>query len=106
MVQNLRKGVHWVRDHAAEFGIDPDHMALCGASAGGHLSCLTLVTPDVGKNKKVIQPFSAAIIFFPPTDFLKWGGYPIDYSKDNEYGKMVRSLAIARANGLSGAAFG
>src|SRR5580692_8050043 len=59
MVQNLRKGIHWVRDHAAEYGIDPDHMAICGASAGGHLACLTLVTPDVGKDKKVIQPFSA-----------------------------------------------
>ena len=97
MVQNLRKGIHWVRDHAAEFGIDPDHMAICGASAGGHLACLALVTPDVGKDKKVIQPFSAAIIFFPPTDFLEWGGYPIDYTKDNEWGKLVRSLAVSRS---------
>lgn len=100
MVQNLRKGIHWVRDHAAEYGIDPDHMALCGASAGGHLACLTMVTPDVGKDKKVIQPFSAAIIFFPPTDFLEWGGYPIDYSKDNEWGKLVRSLAVSRSERL------
>ena len=28
MVQNLRKGIHRVRDHAGEFGIDPDHMGL------------------------------------------------------------------------------
>src|ERR1700693_2446789 len=56
MVQNLRKGIHWVRDHAGEFGIDPDHMGLCGASAGGHLACLALVTPDIGKDHKVIQP--------------------------------------------------
>ncbi|HET6325502.1 MAG TPA: alpha/beta hydrolase [Planctomycetaceae bacterium] len=100
MVQNLRKGIHWVRDHSAEFGIDPDHMAICGASAGGHLACLTLVTPDVGKDKKVIQPFAAAIIFFPPTDFVEWGGYPIDYSKDNEWGKLVRSLAVSRSERL------
>jgi acetyl esterase/lipase len=100
MLQNLRKGIHWVRDHAAEFGIDPDHMAICGASAGGHLACLALVTPDVGKDKKITQPFSAAIIFFPPTDFIEWGGYPIDYSKDNEWGKLVRSLAISRSERL------
>jgi acetyl esterase/lipase len=100
MVQNLRKGIHWVRDHAGEFGIDPDHMALCGASAGGHLACLALVTPDVGKDHKVIQPFAAAIIFFPPTDFLHWGGYPIDYSKDNDWGKLVRSLAVSRGERL------
>jgi acetyl esterase/lipase len=100
MVQNLRKGIHWVRDHAAEYGIDPDHMAICGASAGGHLACLAMVTPDVGKDKKVIQPFSAAIIFFPPTDFLEWGGYAIDYTKNNDWGKLVRSLAISRSERL------
>jgi acetyl esterase/lipase len=97
MVQNLRKGIHWVRDHAAEYGIDPDHMGICGASAGGHLACLAMVTPDVGKDKKVIQPFSAAIIFFPPTDFLEWGGYPIDFSKNNEWGGLVRGLALSRS---------
>jgi len=97
MVENLRKGIHWVRDHAAEYGIDPDHLAICGASAGGHLACLTMVTPDVDKNKKVTQPFAAAIIFFPPTDFIEWGGYPIDFSKDNDWGKLVRSLAISRS---------
>jgi acetyl esterase/lipase len=100
MVQNLRTGIHWVRDHAAEFAIDPDHMALCGASAGGHLACLAMVTPDFGKDKKVVQPFSAAAIFFPPTDFIEWGGYPIDFSKDNDWGKLVRSLAVSRSERL------
>ncbi len=102
MVQNLRKGIHWVRDHAAEYGIDPDHLAICGASAGGHLACLAMVTPDVGKDGKVIQPFSAALIFFPPTDFLEWGGYAIEYSKDNEWGHLVQSLALSREERLKG----
>jgi acetyl esterase/lipase len=100
MVQNLRKGIHWVRDHAIDYGIDPDHMAICGASAGGHLACLAMVTPDVAKDGKVIQPFSAALIFFPPTDFLEWGGYSIDYSKDNEWGHLVQSLALSREERL------
>ncbi|HEV3415854.1 MAG TPA: alpha/beta hydrolase, partial [Pirellulales bacterium] len=100
MVQNLRKGIHWVRDHAIEYGIDPNHMAICGASAGGHLACLAMVTPDVAKDGKVIQPFSAALIFFPPTDFLEWGGYSIDYSKDNEWGHLVQSLALSREERL------
>jgi acetyl esterase/lipase len=102
MVANLRKGIHWVRDHAAEFGIDPDRLALCGASAGGHLACLTMVTPDVGKDGKVIQPFAAAMIFFPPTDFIEWGGYAIDYSKDNEWGRLVQGLAVSRAERRNG----
>jgi alpha-L-fucosidase 2 len=102
MVANLRKGIHWVRDHAREFGIDPDRLALCGASAGGHLACLTMVTPDVGKDGKVIQPFAAAMIFFPPTDFIEWGGYPINYSKDNEWGRLVQGLAVSRAERRNG----
>ncbi len=34
------RAVAWVRDHAAELGIDPDRIVLVGGSAGGHLALL------------------------------------------------------------------
>lgn len=37
----LAASVAWVRAHAEEFGVAPDHVAVCGFSAGGHLAgCL------------------------------------------------------------------
>lgn len=39
-VQDVNCGVKWIKSHAAEYGIDPERMALVGGSAGGHLSLM------------------------------------------------------------------
>ncbi len=39
-VQDLDCAVRWIRQHADEYGIDADRMALVGGSAGAHLSLL------------------------------------------------------------------
>lgn len=39
-VQDLDCAVRWIRQHADEYGIDADRMALVGGSAGAHLSML------------------------------------------------------------------
>lgn len=39
-VQDVNCAVHWIRNHAEEYGIDSDRMALIGGSAGGHLAMM------------------------------------------------------------------
>jgi acetyl esterase/lipase len=96
MVKNLRTGIKWVRSHAKEYGIDPDNLGISGASAGGHLTCLTVVTtPDDPKNP---SPFKAVAVFFPPTDFLMWGKAPADASPGSRVGKVLRSLIAMRGD--------
>lgn len=80
MVQNLKTGIRYVKEHAEEYGIDPERLAITGASAGGHLTLLTLVTAmnaDASAEGS-IDPYGsdikAAAVFFPVTDFLDWGG--------------------------------
>jgi acetyl esterase/lipase len=38
--QDVNCGIKWIKQHAEEYGIDPDRLALIGGSAGGHLSLL------------------------------------------------------------------
>jgi acetyl esterase/lipase len=40
MAADVLRAVAWVREHAAELGIDPDRIVLAGGSAGGHLALL------------------------------------------------------------------
>ncbi len=49
-IVDVKRVVAWTRDHAAEFGGDPERfLAISGNSAGGHLAALTALTPgDAG----------------------------------------------------------
>ena len=39
-VDDVRASTAWVRDHAAEFGLDPSRIGAIGGSAGGHLAAM------------------------------------------------------------------
>jgi acetyl esterase/lipase len=41
---DLKAGLVWIREHAEEWGIDPDFIAVTGGSAGGHLAALMALT--------------------------------------------------------------
>ncbi len=79
IVEDMNRGVRFVRHHADEYGIDPSHIGVTGGSAGGHLS-LMLATrggpgrPDaidtVDRESSAVQ---AAALFFPITDLLNLG---------------------------------
>ena len=82
--EDIHRAVRFVRFHARDYGIDPAHLGISGASAGGHLS-LTMATqgtrgkPDakdpIDRESSAVQ---AAACFFPPTDFLNWGASGVD----------------------------
>lgn len=40
-VADSKSAVRWIRQHAEEYGIDPDRIVVAGASAGGHLAAAT-----------------------------------------------------------------
>ncbi|NQX87274.1 MAG: alpha/beta hydrolase [Halioglobus sp.] len=71
---DVKKAIAWIRQHIAEYGGNPDFVAITGGSAGGHLSSLAALTP----NCKDWQPgfesvdttLQAAIPFYGVYDFL------------------------------------
>lgn len=79
MLANLKTGIRWVKAHAKDYNIDPARLAICGASAGGHLASLATVTAEDGNPasgdelERQDTRLKAAVVFFPPTDFLHWG---------------------------------
>jgi acetyl esterase/lipase len=87
MLEHVKLGIRYVKQHAADFKIDADRLGLTGASAGGHLATLAAVTPEEAKpdaKQEVLRydtKVKAAAIFFPPTDLLDWAGKPADFEK-------------------------
>lgn len=43
---DLKAALVWIREHADEYGIDPDFIAVTGGSAGGHLTALMGLTAN------------------------------------------------------------
>jgi acetyl esterase/lipase len=46
-IVDVKRAIAWVKEHIAEHGGDPDFVAITGGSAGGHLSSLAALTPNV-----------------------------------------------------------
>ena len=71
---DVKKAIAWIRENIAEYGGNPDFIAITGGSAGGHLSSLAALTP----NRAEWQPgfedidttLQAAVPFYGVYDFL------------------------------------
>ena len=77
---DLHQAVRFIRHNAAKYGVDPGHLGITGASAGGHLS-LTIGTQGRLGDPEARDPVDressevqAVACFCPPTDFLNWSG--------------------------------
>ncbi|NNL10936.1 MAG: alpha/beta hydrolase [Pseudomonadales bacterium] len=46
-IEDVKKALAWIKQHIAEYGGDPEFIAITGGSAGGHLSSLAALTPHI-----------------------------------------------------------
>ncbi|MGH3523857.1 MAG: alpha/beta hydrolase fold domain-containing protein, partial [Mycobacterium sp.] len=51
-IVDVKRAIAWTKDHIADYGGDPDWIAITGGSAGGHLCSLAALTP----NDRQFQP--------------------------------------------------
>jgi pectinesterase len=61
-VEDVETAIRWVKQHAAEFKVDPERLALLGESAGGHLVAWAVV------RAKDDTRVAAAVPFYAPVD--------------------------------------
>jgi acetyl esterase/lipase len=55
-LDDVRRGLRWVRAHAGEFDVDPDRLVLMGLSAGAHLAMLAHLARDVAALEPDLPP--------------------------------------------------
>ncbi len=79
-IEDCKAAIRWLRANAKTYKLDPDHIGVWGASAGGHLVALLGTTGDVkeldGKAGNLDQSskVQAVVDWFGPTDLTKMGG--------------------------------
>jgi acetyl esterase len=63
-INDVEAAIRFVKDHAAEYRIDPDRIALIGESAGGQLAAMAALNNAPGTSVK------AAVLLYAPTDLV------------------------------------
>lgn len=77
-IVDVKRALAWIREHIAEYGGDPDFVAITGGSAGGHLASLAALTA----NEPGFQPgfedvdtsVACAVPFYGVYDFTNRDG--------------------------------
>lgn len=71
-VRDAKSAVRWIREHAAELGVDPDRLAAGGGSAGGHLAaCAGTIEgfDEAGEDAAISSRPNALVLFNPVVSF-------------------------------------
>ncbi len=84
---DVKCALRWVKEHAAEFKISPERIALLGRSAGAHLALLAAYSaadarlPATCADKETSEDVRAVVSFYAPVDLL--------WSYDNPANRLV-----------------
>jgi acetyl esterase/lipase len=99
-IVDLKRAVRFIRYNAAAYGIDANKIGITGTSSGGHLSLMIATADDISDPKsndpvdKVSGRVQAAAVFYPPTDFINFGGINTSGSI-NQAGLVLTGVAAA-----------
>jgi acetyl esterase/lipase len=81
-VDDMRRSVRFIRQHAKEYDVDPERLGALGGSAGGHLALVLATTGDDGDPAakddvlKGSSRIAASVSLYPPTDLRGWTTNP------------------------------
>jgi acetyl esterase/lipase len=95
--QDIQRASRFIHLHAKDYGIDSNRIGVTGASAGGNLSLLlgtagTKGNPEAGDPvEKESSRVQAVACFFPPTDFLNYGGPGVEHIKYSDFDPRFRA---------------
>lgn len=101
-VADARDAMRYLRDHAAEFGIDPDRIAAGGGSAGGHIAaCLGTIGDDAKSKPNAMLLFNPACVIAPLDGKNYWAE---DRQEEMTERMGVASEALSPAHHVSASA--
>jgi acetyl esterase/lipase len=73
-IVDVKRAIRWIREHAAEYGADPDFLCVTGGSAGGHLAALAAVSANDPRFQPGFEDadtrLAAAVPFYGVYDLL------------------------------------
>jgi acetyl esterase/lipase len=88
---DIKKAIHWIRQHIESYGGDADYIAITGGSAGGHLTALTALTPNTAEWQPGFEDADTSVQVAVP----HYGVYDLAGSTGTKAALQVRDLFLA-----------
>lgn len=96
-VVDVKRAIRWMKEHAVEYGADPDFIVVTGGSAGGHLSSLAALTPNLADFQPGFESadttVQGCVSFYGVYDFTNRDGV---YGHDGLGGLLAKWVMKAR----------
>ncbi|MEI7593735.1 MAG: alpha/beta hydrolase [Actinomycetes bacterium] len=90
---DIKAALAWIREHADEYGIDPNFVVVTGGSAGGHLATLMALTANDPRYQPGFEladtSVQAAVPFYGVYDFMNRNHTMPDFVRDSILGPLV-----------------
>jgi len=86
-VKDAKSAIRWVRQHAAELGVDPDRIIAAGGSAGGHIAACTSIIEgfeEEGQDLSISSKPNALMLYNPVIDTTKAGYGSSKFAADKQ----------------------
>jgi arylsulfatase A len=97
-VKDGKSAIRWIRQHAAELGVDPGRIVAAGASAGGHVAACTGILEgfeEEGEDLGISSAPNAMVLFNPVLD-TTGKGYGADRFQPEEQTELSPCHQIRR----------
>lgn len=94
-IVDVKRAIAWTKENIAEYGGDPDWIAITGGSAGGHLSSLAALTPNDPRFQSGFEEADTRVQAAVPF----YGFY--DFTRDDAVHPMMPAMMAKRVFKLS-----
>ena len=105
IIEDVNRGVRFVRYHAKDYGVDPNRIGVTGGSAGGHLSLMLATRGGAGRPDapdpadRESSAVQAVAIFYPVTDLLNLGASTENPGDGGPPKSFVKAFGFEKAFG-------
>mgnify|MGYP000914761591 CR=1 FL=1 len=98
-ITDVKRAIAWVRENAAELGIDPEMICITGGSAGGHLTALAGLTANAPEFQPGFEDadtsLAAAVPFYGVYDLTNANGHYYSQLNDWVFEKVLFKVPLA-----------
>ena len=95
-IVDVKRGLAWVKEHIAEFGGDPEFVAITGGSAGGHLASLAALTPNDPAFQPGFEEADTSVVAAVPI-YGRYDWYSTDGEGRREFVGFLRRFVVKKS---------